>query len=219
MPPSNIRKSRKKRARRGRTYLLGTLALVLIVAVGLYVYASSQSANSNPPSTGIVYAKLNTSKGVIDVELYQIKTPQTVTNFVNLAKSGFYNNLVWHRIIADFVIQTGDPNTRNGGGDRNHWGEGGSSETVPFEGDSSLHNTGSYLGMAHSGDPNSGSSQFFINLGDNTHLDGRHTVFGKVIGGMNVVLEIAGLAVDSPENGQPLDPLPFLTSVTISTSP
>ena len=217
MPPSNIRKSRKQRGRRGRTYLLGTLALVLIVAVGLYVYASSQSANSNPPSTGIVYAKLNTSKGVIDVELYQSKAPQTVTNFVNLAKSGFYNNLVWHRIAKDFVIQTGDPNTR--AGDRSTWGQGGSSQTIPLEIDDSLHNYAGYLAMARKGDLNSATSQFYINLVDNTSLDGRYAVFGKVVSGMDIARAIGNLPVDTPPDGQPLDPVPRLISVTISNTP
>lgn len=221
MPPSNVRKSRKKRARRGRAYLLGTLALVLIVAVGLYVYASSQSANSNPPSTGIVYARLNTSKGVIDVELYQSKTPQTVTNFVNLAKSGLYNNLVWHRIIADFVIQTGDPNTKNVG-DRSTWGKGGSSQTVPLEIDDSLSNTIGYLAMARKGDDvNSGTSQFYINLADNrASLDGQYTVFGKVTSGLEVAFAIASVPTydQFPYEDQPIEPV-SLTSVTISNSP
>jgi len=173
----------------------------------------------NAPATGIVYAKLDTSKGVIEVELYQSKTPRTVTNFVNLAKSGFYNDLVWHRIVNGFAIQTGDPNTRYGEGDRSQWGTGGSSQTVPYEADASLRNQFGYLGMAHSGDPNGGSSQFYINLKNNDHLDGVHAVFGKVINGMNVALAIANLPVDSPSHSQPLDPLPFLTSVTISNSP
>ncbi len=219
MPPSNIRKSRRKRGRRGRIYLIGTLVLVMIVAVGWYVYASTQSANMNAATTGVVYAKMNTSQGLIEVELYQSLTPKTVTNFVNLARSGFYDNLVWHRIVNGFVIQTGDPNTRNGGGDRSHWGEGGSSQNVPLEIDSSLHNYVGYLGMAHSTDPNSGSSQYYINLADHTDLDRRYTVFGKVISGMDVALAIGNLPVDSPDHGQPLDPLPFLTNVTISNSP
>ena len=216
MPPSNIRKNRRQRGRRGRTYLLGTLALVIIVAVGWYVYA--QSANTNVATT--VYARLNTSQGAIDVELYQDKTPKTVSNFVNLARSGFYNNLVWHRIIKGFVIQTGDPNTRNGLGDRSTWGQGGSSQTVPLETDSSLHNSVGYLGMARGQDRDSGTSQFYINVGDNSStLDGQYTVFGKVTSGLDMAFAIANVPVDSPQNGQPLDPLPFLTSVTISSSP
>lgn len=164
----------------------------------------------------IVYAKLNTSHGPIEVELYQSKTPKTVTNFVSLAKSGFYDNLVWHRIVKGFVVQTGDPNTRNGGGDRSLWGTGGSSQTVPLGIDGSLHHYVGYLGMARSQDPNSGSSQFYINLADNASLDGQYTVFGKVIRGMDSALAIGNVPVNS--QSQPIDPV-FLTSVTISSSP
>jgi len=217
MPPSNIRKNRKQRGRRGRVYLLGTLVLVIIVAVGWYVYASSQSANTN---VATVYAKLNTSQGPMTVELYQSATPKTVTNFVNLARSGFYDNLVWHRIVEGFVIQTGDPNTRNGGGDRSLWGTGGSSQTVPLEIDDSLNNYVGYLGMARSQDPNSGSSQFYINLANNASLDGQYTVFGKVISGTDSAFAIANVPTHTqdPYKDQPIDPV-FLTSVTISSSP
>ncbi len=207
-----VQKKRKK-AKSRRRYYLGAIALAVIIALGVYAYASSQ-----PPS--IVYAKLGTTKGLIEVELYQSKAPKTVTNFVNLAKQGFYDNLVWHRIAAGFVIQTGDPNTRNGGGDRNHWGEGNSSQTIPLEPDPSLHNNVGYLAMARVGDDlNSGTSQFYINLANNNSLDGKYTVFGKVIGGMDFAFAIGSLPVDTPPDGEPLDPLPFLTSVTISNSP
>jgi cyclophilin family peptidyl-prolyl cis-trans isomerase len=163
-----------------------------------------------------VYATLVTSAGTIVVELYQVQVPKTVTNFVNLAGSGFYNNLTWHRIVKGFVIQTGDPNTRNGLGDRSSWGTGGSSQTVPLEIVSSLHNNAGYLGMARSSDPNSGSSQFYINLADNHSLDGGYTVFGKVISGMDVALTLGNTQVN-PQS-QPINPV-FLTSVTISSSP
>ena len=116
MPPSNIRENRQQRKRRGRAYLLGTLALVLIIAVGWYVYATSQAARMTP--TEIVHGKLNTSKGVIEVEVYQNAAPKTVANFVALARQGFYDELVWHRIVQGFVIQTSDPITGHGDGDR-----------------------------------------------------------------------------------------------------
>ncbi len=221
----SVKKSRaiqrtRRRERRGRIYLLGTLVLIILVAVGWYVYASAQSANRNAAPSGIVYAKLNTAQGTIEVELYRNSAPKTVTNFVSLAKSGFYDNLVWHRIAKGFVIQTGDPNTRNGGGDRSTWGQGGSSQTVPLEIDSSLHNYVGYLGMArHPDDPNSGSSQFYINLANNTsnpNLDGQYTVFGKVISGMDSAFAIGNVLVNA--QSQPIDPV-YLTSVTISSSP
>ena len=202
---------KRKRAKHRRTYLLGALILVVIAAVGWYLSAQSVA------DARVVYAKINTSQGLIEVELFQSATPKTVTNFVNLARSGFYDNLVWHRIVSGFVIQTGDPNTRNGGGDRSLWGTGGSSQTVPLEIDSSLHNYVGYLGMARSQDPNSGSSQFYINLADNSaSLDGKYTVFGKVISGMDVAFAIGNVPVNA--QSQPISPV-FVTSVTISSSP
>jgi cyclophilin family peptidyl-prolyl cis-trans isomerase len=163
-----------------------------------------------------IYAKFSTSSGVIEVELYQNLAPKTVINFVKLANQGFYSNLVWHRIVKGFVIQTGDPNTRGGGGDRSTWGSGGSSQTVPLEIDSSLHNNAGYLGMARGSDVNSASSQFYINLANNNSLDGKYAVFGKVIAGMDIALAIGNVPVDS--NSQPIS-LVYLTSVTISTTP
>jgi len=166
-----------------------------------------------------VFATLVTSAGTIVVELYQVQAPKTVTNFVNLAGSGFYTNLTWHRIVKGFVIQTGDPTTINGGGNRATWGSTGSSQTVPLEIVSSLRNKLGYLGMARSSDPNSGSSQFYINLADNPNLDGGYTVFGKVISGMDVALTLGNTPVSSQyQPNEPVNPV-FLTSVTITSSP
>ena len=165
-----------------------------------------------------LYATLNTANGAIVVELYRTQAPRTVNNFVSLAQSGFYSNLVWHRIVKGFVIQTGDPNTRNGGGDRSTWGTGGSTQTVPLEISPTLHNNVGYLGMARSTDPNSGSSQFYINLANNNSLDGNYTVFAKVVnnGGMDAANAIANVPVNS--QSQPITPI-FLISVTISGGP
>lgn len=168
-----------------------------------------------------VFATLVTSSGTIVVELYQVEAPKTVANFVSLAQSLFYTNLTWHRIVKGFVIQTGDPTTKNGGGDRSAWGSTGSSQTVPLEIVSSLRNKAGYLGMARSSDPNSGSSQFYINLADNPNLDGGYTVFGKVISGMDVALTLGNTPVTSQYqqgSSEPITPV-FLTSVTITSSP
>jgi len=207
----------RKRQRRGVVYLLLAVVLIVIIAVGVYAYVSSL-----PP--GIIYATLNTSKGTFEVELYRSQTPITVNNFVNLARSGFYNNLVWHRIEARFVVQTGDENTKNGGRNNNTWGQY-QGTTVPDEIVSSLHNYAGYMAMANTGAANSGSTQFFINLVDknSSNLDGKYTVFGRVISGMDVVNAIGVVPVyPAPPSGvccQPKPPLPFLTSVTISNTP
>ncbi len=165
-----------------------------------------------------IYATLSTTNGTIVVELYRAQAPKTVDNFVRLAQSLFYTNLTWHRIVKGFVIQTGDPTTKNGGGDRSTWGQTGSSQTVPLEIDPTLHNNIGYLGMARSSDPNSGSSQFYINVANNNSLDGQYTVFGKVInsGGMNAAYALANTPVNS--QSQPITPV-YLFSVTISGSP
>ena len=206
MPSAQKRKvleKTRKRQRRGVVYLL----LIVIIAVGVYAYVSSL-----PP--GIIYATLNTSKGTFEVELYRSQTPITVNNFVNLARSGFYNNLVWHRIEARFVVQTGDENTKNGGGNNNTWGQY-QGTTVPDEIVSSLHNYAGYMAMANTGAANSGSTQFFINLVDknSSSLDGKYTVFGRVISGMDVVNAIGVVPVyPAPPSGvccQPKPPLPF----------
>ena len=171
-----------------------------------------------------VYATLNTTNGTIVVELYRAQTPQTVSNFVNLANQHFYDNLVWHRIIANFVIQTGDPNTKKGGGDRNTWGQGTSPQSVQFEYDSSLHNSVGYLAMASLGAGVGGSSQFYINVHDNrASLDGKWAVFGKVIAGMDAANTLASSpttnqypnALDQPTNPSGA----LVLSVTIWNSP
>jgi cyclophilin family peptidyl-prolyl cis-trans isomerase len=181
--------------------------------------SGSLTRSVTPKVATPVFATFATSSGTIVVELYQLQAPKTVANFVSLAQRGFYTNLTWHRIVKGFVIQTGDPNTINGGGDRFHWGEGGSPQTVPLEIDGSLHNNAGYLGMARGQDTNSGSSQFYINLADNPSLNGSYTVFGKVISGMDVALTLGNTLVSSQyQPNEPITPV-FLTSVTITSSP
>ncbi len=176
-------------------------------------------------------AVVSTTQGTFEVELFPKAAPKTVANFIGLASAGFYNNLVWHRIVKGFAIQTGDPTSRNGGGNPLTWGSTGSSQTVPLETSRALVNEGyengiGSLGMARTSDPNSGSSQFFVNLADNSFLNGQYTVFGRVVVGMDVVEKIANLPV-SPDcmasgglNCQPLDPTNAeVLSITIQSHP
>ena len=119
-----------------------------------------------------------TERGNIVIELYPQHAPKTVNNFVFLAREGFYDGLIFHRVIRDFMIQGGDPT-----------GSGRGGPGYKFEDETSgnplKHGTG-YLSMANSG-PNSNGSQFFITHSPQSHLDGKHTVFGNVIEGMDVV--------------------------------
>jgi peptidyl-prolyl cis-trans isomerase B (cyclophilin B) len=219
-PKKRAIQTARRRESRGRIYLVAILVIVIAIGVGWYVYASGQTGNQNVAPPAIVYAKLNTSKGLIEIELYQNSAPKTVTNFVNLANSQFYDNLVWHRIAKNFVIQTGNSNSRNGLSNST-WNQGGSGQSVPFEYDSSLHNAIGYVGMASTGAGVGGTTQFYINISDNSAtLDGKYAVFGKVIVGMDVAYAIGNLPIYNSPDGQPINPSDaMLKSVTISNSP
>ena len=148
-------------------------------------------------------AIIETSMGMITAELFADGAPGTVENFVNLANAGFYKNMIFHRIIKSFVIQTGDPTGT---------GRGGSDKQIKLETNNSLlHETGA-LGMARGNDPNSASSQFYICDSSVHGLDNNYAVFGKVTEGMDVVHAIA--SVPTGAGDRPVDP-PKLLSVSI----
>jgi peptidyl-prolyl cis-trans isomerase B (cyclophilin B) len=145
-------------------------------------------------------AIITTNKGIMRVELYSAEAPNTVANFVKLAKEGYYNGLQWHRVIPDFVIQGGCPNTREGA--TGYPGTGGPGYQIDCElsGGKQHHERG-VLSMAHAG-RNTGGSQFFVchSRTNTAHLDGNHTCFGKVIEGVDVVDDIRqGDSIDSIE--------------------
>lgn len=126
-------------------------------------------------------ATFDTARGPIVVELYPEKAPLTVANFVNLAKRGFYNGLSFHRVIADFMIQGGCPEGS---------GRGGPGYRFEDEADNGLGHERGVLSMANAG-PNTNGSQFFITHTATPWLDGKHTVFGKVTQGLDVVDRVA----------------------------
>lgn len=135
-------------------------------------------------------AIIKTNKGEMKVNLYTEDAPKTVENFVKLAKEGYYNGLKWHRVIPDFVIQGGCPNSREGS--NGIPGTGGPGYTIDCEltGDNQFHDRG-VLSMAHAG-RNTGGSQFFVchSRRNTAHLDRNHTCFGKVVEGLDVIDDI-----------------------------
>lgn len=145
----------------------------------------------------VTSGKITTNFGEIGLEFFPDAAPKTVENFKKLAKTGFYDGLVFHRIVPGFVIQGGDPNTKSES-NRSRWGTGGPGWTVSAEFNKNKHARGA-LSMARSQDPNSAGSQFFIVLKDSNFLDGQYTVFGKVTSGMDTVDKIAGLRTDSSD--------------------
>lgn len=139
--------------------------------------------------TTSMQATITTNKGVIVLELYGDKTPNTVANFTKLAQDGFYNSTKFHRVIEGFMIQGGDPLTKDDG-QQAMWGTGGPGYKFADEIVPGLSNVTGTISMANAG-PNTNGSQFFINVADNTFLDGKHAVFGRVISGMDVVMAIS----------------------------
>ncbi len=135
--------------------------------------------------------ELQTNKGNIVLELYAGEMPVTAGNFVKLVEKGFYDGVIFHRIINGFMIQGGDPTGTGRGGP-------GYEIRDEFTGTNLDRNDRGTISMANAG-PNTGGSQFFINLIDNRFLDGKHPVFGRVIEGIEVMDEIAQVKTDSQD--------------------
>jgi cyclophilin family peptidyl-prolyl cis-trans isomerase len=143
--------------------------------------------------TGII----TTNFGDIIFEFYREDAPKTVENFKELSKRGFYDGLIFHRIVPGFVIQGGDPNTKDNT-NRSKWGTGGPGWNIKPEFNKNKHSRGA-LSMARSQAPDSAGSQFFIVLKDSGFLDGQYTVFGRVTHRMDIVDKIASLKTDSAD--------------------
>ena len=136
---------------------------------------------------------IKTGFGDIKFSLLPDIAPETVRNFSKLVKSGFYNGTLFHRVIPGFMIQGGDPNTKNS--DKSAWGQGGPGYNLKAEFNSRSHLRG-IVSMARANDPDSAGSQFFIVTSDSTFLDRQYTVFGEVIGGIEVADKIVNLPRD-----------------------
>jgi len=153
---------------------------------------------------------IETKFGKIIFKLLPELAPEHVRNFIKLAQSGFYDSTLFHRVIPGFMIQGGDPNTKNP--DKSKWGMGGPGYTIKAEFNTRSHLRG-IVSMARAMDPNSAGSQFFIVTSDSTFLDKQYTVFGEVLEGMNIADQIVSQQRD--RNDCPLQEV-RMTKVTIS---
>ncbi len=141
-------------------------------------------------------AILHTNRGDISIELHSDRTPNTAANFAKLASEGFYDGVKFHRVIRDFMIQGGDPLTKDDSKSA-FWGTGGPGYSFADEiggANADNRNDAGTISMANAG-PNTNGSQFFINLKDNDFLDRKHTVFGHVVAGMDIVEAIGASPV------------------------
>ena len=183
-----LKKEGKKKKQ--KKLLMVLVALVLLIIVGFYIY--TWEPKPDMPDTQIEsknrIAVIVTNMGTMEFELYEDKVPITANNFISLAEQGFYDGVIFHRVVKGFVIQGGDPTGT---------GTGGSGNTIPDEFVPELkHDSLGVLSMANSG-PNTGSSQFFVTLAPTPHLDGKHSIFGKLIKGEDVLLAIGSVEVDN----------------------
>ena len=178
------------------------MMLVLMTALSAGCIAGGKDNGGKKVANRI--AVFETNKGTFEIELFEDKTPITTKNFIDLTEKGFYNGVIFHRVIDGFMIQGGDPDGT---------GMGGPGYTIEDEFLSDLQFTGEgILAMANTGMPHTGGSQFFITLDKTPWLNGKHTIFGKVVKGMDVVRTIGHSDTDFAD--RPLEKI-VMEKVTI----
>jgi cyclophilin family peptidyl-prolyl cis-trans isomerase len=174
--------------------IIATILLISVAACRQAKESPQQmtSKGATVNDTTHVYATFETTMGTFEAELFEQATPKTVKNFVGLAEKGFYNGLIFHRVIDNFMIQGGDPTGTGRGGESIYGG--------PFEDefvDSLRFTEPGFFAMANAG-PNTNTSQFFITLVATPWLNGKHTIFGKIVEGMDVVQAIGKVKTTKP---------------------
>ena len=186
-----------------------SLVLFFLSVLGFPLIAQNlKQANADEPAAAVknTKIKIETSEGVIEAELFTSEAPKTVKNFVDLAKKGFYDGLIFHRVIPDFMIQGGDPTGTGTGGPGYQFED-------EFSPSLKLDKAGVFA-MANAG-PNTNGSQFFITDAATSWLNGKHSVFGQVTNGLDIVKKIANVPRDSSD--KPLTPV-VMTKVTVLES-
>lgn len=183
-------------------YTIFGVVTVIVIIIGLFysLYLNNKKQNimENTQNTKVI---MQTNMGDITLEVFNNKVPKTAENFLNLAKKGFYDGVRFHRIIKDFMVQAGDPLSKDIS-KKAMWGTGGPGYQFEDEIGKDNRNDKWTISMANAG-PNTNGSQFFINVANNNFLDDKHTVFGKVIEGSDVVEKIS--LVDTDQRDVPLE--------------
>ncbi len=173
-------------------------ALLALSIAGFFGFRASAADEAKPAAKEI--AVIKTTAGEMTVEFWPEVAPKTVENFIALAKKGFYDGTAFHRIIADFMIQGGDPKTKDAALEA-EWGTGDPGYKIKAEFNDRKHEPG-VLSMARGGDPDSAGCQFFICLGTPSFLDHKYTAFGKVIKGEDVLKKIGETPVAQSRGGE-----------------
>ena len=181
---------------------LSVLAVALLLSSALF--AAEENQGNPPMNASNEVAIIKTSEGDMVVRFWNDATPNTIENFKKLARSGFYDGTIFHRIVKGFMIQGGDPNSKDTGKETSY-GEGGPGYKIKAEFNDRSHERG-VISMARSSDPDSAGSQFFICLASVPRLDHQYTTFGRVIKGDDVLGKIGDTPVTRSSSGESSKP-------------
>lgn len=192
--------------RNNKLYIIILLIILIVLTIGGYFLFQNQNSETeekltdNNPLDSLqqkaIMATIKTNYGDIKIEFFEKDAPKTVENFIKLSKAGFYNGIKFHRVIKGFMIQGGDPLTVDNSL-KDKWGTGGPGYYFEDEIHENNYNIKGTIAMANIGQPNTNGSQFFINTADNSFLNSKHTVFGRVIEGMEIVETIENIETDA----------------------
>jgi len=190
---------------------------LLLICMSVVVAIGTQAAEGAETPEAKEVAVLQTSEGALVLELWTDVAPKTVENFKKLAKKGFYDGTAFHRIVKGFMIQGGDPNTKDPAKEA-VYGQGGPGYTIKAEFSDKPHVRG-VMSMARSRDPNSAGSQFFICLGSAPHLNRSYTAFGRILKGEDVLTKLGDTPVTRAPSGELSKPTRRVGLVSVEIVP
>jgi peptidyl-prolyl cis-trans isomerase B (cyclophilin B) len=181
------------------------LPILMLLLVGAAAFAADEKKEEKSPmNSSNEVAVIKTSEGDMVVQFWTDAAPKTIENFEKLARQGFYDGTIFHRIVKEFMIQGGDPNSKDPAKE-NSYGQGGPGYNIKAEFNDHSHDRG-VISMARSSDPDSAGSQFFICLAPVHRLDHQYTTFGKLIKGQDVLEKIGDIPVTRNSTGEPSKP-------------
>jgi peptidyl-prolyl cis-trans isomerase B (cyclophilin B) len=193
------------------------MLILTIAVIASTVFAAEEKKENTPVTSSSEVAVIKTSEGDMVVQFWTDAAPNTVDNFKKLARQGFYDGTTFHRIVKGFMIQGGDPNSKDPAKE-NSYGQGGPGYNVKAEFNDHSHDRG-VISMARSQDPDSAGSQFFICLAPVHRLDHQYTTFGKLIRGQDVLDKIGETEVTRNSTGEPSKPAKRIVIESIKIVP
>src|SRR5438067_4181695 len=193
------------------------MSILLVLLIGSIAYAAEEKKETSPMNSSNEVAVIKTSEGDMVIQFWTDAAPKTIENFKKLARSGFYDGTIFHRIVRGFMIQGGDPNSKEPAKESSY-GQGGPGYKIKAEFNDRSHERG-VISMARSSDPDSAGSQFFICLASVPRLDHQYTTFGKLIKGDDVLGKIGDTPVTRSSSGENSKPIKLVVIESIKIVP